>query len=44
LEEAIYQYLNVTNTNPKPFVGVKTADEILGNIARFGISTSETGH
>jgi len=44
LEEAIHQYLNVTNTNPKPFVWTKTADEILANIARFCILTSETGH
>ena len=44
LEEAIYQYLDVTNNNPKPFVWVKTADDILANIARFCILTSGTGH
>ncbi|MFH0914777.1 MAG: IS630 family transposase, partial [Chloroflexota bacterium] len=38
------QYLDVTNINPKPFVWAKTADEILANIARFCILTSETGH
>lgn len=35
LEKAIYQYLEVTNENPKPFVWTKTADEILANLARF---------
>jgi len=44
LEEAIYQYLDVSNSNPQPFVWVKTADEILANIARFCMSTSGTGH
>jgi transposase len=44
LEEAIYQYLDVTNGNPKPFIWTKTADEILANVARFCIRTSETGH
>lgn len=44
LEETIYHYLDVTNENPKPFIWVKTADEILANIARFCTLTSETGH
>ena len=44
LEEAIYHYLDVTNQNPKPFVWVKTADDILANITRFCTLTSETGH
>jgi len=44
LEEAIYQYLDITNQNPKPFVWVKTTDDILANIARFCTLTSETGH
>lgn len=44
LEEAIYQYLAITNENPKPFIWTKTADEILANIARFCTRTLETGH
>lgn len=44
LEEAIYQYLDVANANPHPFVWTKTADAILANIARFCTLTSGTGH
>ena len=44
LEAAIRVYLKLTNENPRPFVWVKTADEILANIARFCLRTSETGH
>ena len=44
LESAIYHYLEVSNENPKPFVWVKTADQILTNVARFYQRTSETGH
>jgi transposase len=44
LEQAIYQYLEVTNQNPKPFIWTKTADEILANITRFCTRTSGTGH
>jgi transposase len=44
LEQAIYQYLEVTNQNPKPFIWTKTADEILANITRFYTRTSGTGH
>ncbi len=44
LEKAIYQYLEVTNENPKPFVWTKTADEVLANLARFCKRTLETGH
>ncbi len=44
LEDAIRLYLAVHNEDPKPFVWVKTADEILANIARFCLRTSEAGH
>jgi transposase len=44
LEDAIRLYLAAHNTDPKPFVWVKTADEILTSIARFALRTSETGH
>jgi hypothetical protein len=44
LEDAIRLYLKTNNEDPKPFVWVKTADEILASIARFCVRTSETGH
>jgi transposase len=44
LEDAIRLYLAAHNADPKPFVWVKTADEILASIARFALRTSETGH
>jgi transposase len=44
LEDAIRLYLATHNAEPKPFVWVKTADEILASIARFALRTSETGH
>ena len=44
LEDAIRLYLAVHNEDPKPFVWIKTADDILANIARFCLLTSEAGH
>ena len=44
LEAAIRDFLKHHNENPKPFVWVKTADEILAAIKRFCLRTSETGH
>lgn len=44
LEEAIRNYLSVSNKNPKPFVWTKSADEILASIARFCERTSNSGH
>jgi transposase len=41
LEAAIRAYLDVTNEQPKPFVWTKTADQILGKIARFAQATLE---
>ncbi len=41
LEQAIRAYLDVTNAGPKPFVWTKTADQILGKIARFAQATLE---
>jgi hypothetical protein len=35
LEAAITRYLEATNTEPKPFIWRKTADDILTTIARF---------
>jgi hypothetical protein len=44
LEAAIAQYLDVTNSDPKPFVWTKTADQILAAIARFCQRISDSGH
>jgi transposase len=44
LEQAIREYLQVHNRNPKAFVWAATADEILANVKRFCERTSETGH
>ena len=44
LEDAIRLYLAVHNEDPKPFVWIKTADDLLANIARFCLQTSEAGH
>jgi transposase len=39
LENAIREFLEVHNENPKPFVWTKTADQILASIARFAQRT-----
>jgi DDE superfamily endonuclease len=44
LEDAIRVYLANHNAKPKPFVWVKSADEIIDSIARFALRTSGTGH
>ncbi len=44
LEDAIRLYLAVYNENPKPFVWVKSADQILDSIRRFCLRTSLPGH
>jgi transposase len=44
LEDAIRLYLAVYNENPKPFVWVKTADQILDSIHRFCLRTSLATH
>lgn len=41
LEAAIKGYLDASNDTPKPFVWTKTADAILGKIARFAHATLE---
>lgn len=42
LERAIYEFIDVTNDDPKPFVWVKSADEILASIRRFCLRTLAT--
>lgn len=39
LREAIYEYVDVHNTDRKPFRWTKTADEILESVKRFGQRT-----
>lgn len=44
LEQAIRQYLKNNNDSPKPFVWVKSADDILASIERFCLRISNSGH
>src|SRR5262245_14898848 len=45
LERAIWEFIDVRNDEPKPFVWTKSADEILASIARFAQRTLAThGH
>jgi transposase len=41
---AIKRFMELHNSNPKPFVWSKTADEILASVARFCQRTLGTGH
>jgi transposase len=42
LESAIYEFIDVSNDNPKPFIWTKSADDILANLKRFCIRTLES--
>ena len=42
LEQAITEYIETVNENPKPFRWHKTADEILASIKRFCLRTLDT--
>ena len=44
LEQAIREFLAVHNTQPKPFVWTKSADDILNSIARFCRRINDSGH
>jgi transposase len=44
LENAIREFLEVSNEDPKPFVWTKSADEILESVAAFCKRTSNSGH
>ncbi len=44
LEAAILAYIAETNADPKPFVWIKTADDIRASVARFRQWTSNSGH
>lgn len=39
LQRAIHEFLQVSNSSPKPFVWTKTADEILDKVARYAADT-----
>jgi len=44
LEADIRNWVKAWNTDPKPFVWTKTAEQILGSLARFIQRTSNSGH
>lgn len=44
LEQAIREYLEIYNDEPKPFVWTKSADEILQSVARFCKRISDSVH
>ena len=44
LEKAIINYLDTYNSNPRPFVWTKTADQILNNIKKFCERTYNSVH
>lgn len=44
LEDTIRKYLETYNTDPKPFVWTKCADDILASIERFCLRTSNSRH
>lgn len=44
LEQAIKLYLATYNADPRPFVWIKTADQILESVKRFALRTSLAGH
>jgi transposase len=44
LEQAIKEFLEAHNADPKPFVWTKTADQILDSLARFCRRISDSGH
>lgn len=44
LEFAIKEFLDVHNSDPKPFIWTKTADQILDSLSRFCRRISDSGH
>lgn len=44
LEADIRSRLDHWNENPRPYIWVKTADEILNNLAKYCDRISATGH
>ena len=44
LEQAIYDFIDASNQDPKPFNWTKSADDILHTLARFCERISDSGH
>jgi transposase len=44
LEQAIRQYIQINNTDPRPFSWTKSADDILASVKRFCLRISNSGH
>lgn len=44
LEQALHQYIEIHNADPKPFTWSKSADQILASIERFCLRTSNSRH
>src|SRR3954454_16141143 len=44
LVEPIEEFIHVRNEGPRPFIWMKSADEILASIARYPQRTSDSGH
>jgi hypothetical protein len=44
LEQAIRQYVQINNTDPRPFNWTKSADDILASVKRFCQRISNSGH
>jgi transposase len=44
LEKDVHNWIDAWNTNPKPFVWTKTAEEILDSLARYCRRISDAGH
>jgi transposase len=44
LEQAIREFLNMHNDNPRAFIWTKSADQILETLARFCTRISDSGH
>src|SRR6202790_295987 len=44
LENAFHEYIRHSNSDPKPFLWHKTADQILDSVARFCVRTLDSGH
>lgn len=42
LEKAIYEFINVSNESPRPYLWTKSADDILANLKRFCDRTLES--
>jgi transposase len=42
LEKAIYEFIEVSNENPRPYLWTKSADDILDNLSRFCGRTLES--